>query len=256
MSSIIIFLYSKYIPQARLILETVKKLDYVHTLCVDNELVREIIKRSSIIKHKKVPCFIVIYPNKSVFQYLDNEAILFLNKLIEMENQKLEAAASSKSSVSDILPEVSLENPNNYQQQPVPQPTPPQVTSIKEDVVSAGRYSSKSVQYKKENRGDTQTHSQNDLVNYGSLSSKNNNIAQGSGHEKMAKSSLSNNQSDNLSVIEDLFEEENNDGLLIKETKNTENPTISKKSSMKDIMNDMIAERENFDTTNKKQTPY
>lgn len=255
MSSIIIFLYSKYVPQARLLLETVKKLDYVHTLCVDNQLVREIIKRSSIVKHKKVPCFIVIYPNKSVFQYLDNDAILFLNKLIEMENQKLEAAASSKSSISDILPEVSLENNNNLQQ-PVPQPTPPQVTSIKDDAVPSGRYAPKSVQYKKENRGDNMTHSQNDLVNYTSLASKGNNIKQGNGHESMAKSSLSNNQQDNLSIIEDIFEEENNDGLLIKESKPLDNPTVSKKSSMKDIMNDMIAERENLDNTSKKHTPY
>lgn len=255
MSSIIIFLYSKYVPQARLLLETVKKLDYVHTLCVDNQLVREIIKRSSIVKHKKVPCFIVIYPNKSVFQYLDNDAILFLNKLIEMENQKLEAAASSKSSISDILPEVSLENNNNLQQ-PVPQPTPPQVTSIKDDAVPSGRYAPKSVQYKKENRGDNMTHSQNDLVNYTSLASKGNNIKQGNGHESMAKSSLSNNQQDSLSIIEDILEEENNDGLLIKESKPIDNPTVSKKSSMKDIMNDMIAERENLDNTSKKHTPY
>lgn len=257
MSSIIIFLYSKYVPQARLMLETVKKLDYVHTLCVDNQLVREIIKRSSIVKHKKVPCFIVIYPNKSVFQYLDKDSILFLNKLIEIENQKIEAASSSKSSISDILPELSLENSNNLQQQPIPQPTPPQLTSIKEEAVSSGRYAPKSVQYKKENRGDNITHQQNDLVNYSSLAShnNNNNIKQGSGHELMAKSSLSNNKSTDLSIIEDILEEENN-GLLIKETKNTENPSISKKSSMKDIMNDMIAERENLDTTNKKQTPY
>jgi len=255
MSSIIIFLYSKYVPQARLLLETVKKIDYVHTLCVDNQLVREIMKRSSIVKHKKVPCFIVIYPNKSVFQYLDNDAILFLNKLIEIENQKMQAAASSKSSISDILPEVSLENTNNLEQ-PVPQPPPPQLTSIKDDAVSSGRYAPKSVQYKKENRGDSITHSQNDLVNYGSLAAKGNNIKQGNGHESMAKSSLSNNQQDNLSVIEDIFEEENNDGLLIKESKPLDNPTVSKKSSMKDIMNDMIAEREDLDNTSKKKTPY
>lgn len=254
MSSIIIFLYSKYIPQARLLLETIKKLDYVHTLCVDNQLVRDIIKRSSIVKHKKVPCFIVIYPNKSVFQYVDKESILFLNKLIEMENQKREAAASSKSSVSDILPDVSLEPPSQTQQ-PVPQPSPPQLSSIKEDAVPSGRYAPKSVQYKKENRGDTLTHSQNDLVNYSSLAARNNNISEGVGHENMAKSSISNNnKSDNLAVIEDIFEEEN-DGLLVKESKPTENPSVSKKSSMKDIMNDMIAERENLDTTNKKQKP-
>lgn len=255
MSSIIIFLYSKYVPQARLLLETVKKLDYVHTLCVDNQLVREIVKRSSIVKNKKVPCFIVIYPNKSVFQYLDNDAILFLNKLIQMENQKLEAAASSKSSISDILPEVSLEQPNQTHQ-PVPQPTPPQVVSAKEEAVPSGRYSTKSVQFKKENRGDNFSHSQNDLVNYSSLAARGNNVNQGSGHENMAKSSISNNKPDSLGIIEDIFEEEHNDGLLIKESKPTENPTVSKKTSMKDIMNDMIAERENLDNTNKKQTPY
>lgn len=252
MSSIIIFLYSKYVPQARLLLETIKKMDYIHTLCVDNELVRDIVNRSSLIKHKKAPCFIVIYPNKSVYQYIDDDVISFLNKLIEIENQKHQSVASSKSSISDILPEVSLEDNNNASSH-IAQPTPVNLTSVKKEMAPNGRYSTKSVQFKKENIGDSFSHSEQDLVNY-SLASQNNNIEQGKGHNGLSKSSLSNNStSDNLSIIEDI--EDNDNGLLINDSKPTENPNVSKKTSMKDIMNDMISERENLDTVNKKQIP-
>lgn len=253
MSSIIIFLYSKYVPYIRLMLETIRKIDYIHTLCVDNELVRNIVNKSSIIKNKKVPCFIVIYPNKTVYQYIDNDMMLFLNKLITIENEKIQSAASAKSPVTDLVPEV-FEQPSTNQ--PIPQPTPPKLTPVSEGMKPNSIYSHKSAQFKTENKGDyldTEPMT-SDLVNF-SNEPKRVRFEEGNGHENMAKSSLRSNKSDELAIIEDIMDDGDSE-LLIKESKPSEHPLNTKKTNMKDIMNDMIAERENLDNKNTRNKPF
>jgi hypothetical protein len=86
MSTIVLFLYSKYVPQVKPYLDIIQKLEYIQTLCVDNEQVRKVITQSSLLNVKKVPCFIVINNDQSVYQYTDIGP--FLKKLIEANTPK------------------------------------------------------------------------------------------------------------------------------------------------------------------------
>lgn len=109
MSALILFLYSKYYPNINIILNIVSSIDYIHTMCVDNQRVREVIMRSSLVRVKKVPCFIVVYPNGEVNQYIDEDMSSFVNTILKKNKASPGDKKSLISNLVDDIPETKIE---------------------------------------------------------------------------------------------------------------------------------------------------
>jgi len=89
MSAIVIFFYSKYVPNIQYLIEKVNRLSYCPTICVDNIIVRQKDLASPVMKTKKVPCFVVINPDRTVNQYIDGDLDIFLQRMIEIEEERI-----------------------------------------------------------------------------------------------------------------------------------------------------------------------
>jgi len=132
MSAIVIFFYSKYVPNIQYLIEKVNKLSYCHTICVDNIIVRQKVLASPVIKTKKVPCFVVINPDRTVNQYIDADLDIFLQRMSEIEEEKLKQENQQiqqqqqqqqrrpldKSPISSVLAEEDFQKATLRQQEP------------------------------------------------------------------------------------------------------------------------------------------
>jgi (2Fe-2S) ferredoxin len=95
MSSLILFIYSKYYPQINILLNIISSLPFIHTLCVDNKEVRDSLSNSQLITKKKLPCVLVIFPDGNIYEYVDDELTLFINSLIEKNKPQIQQPVSS-----------------------------------------------------------------------------------------------------------------------------------------------------------------
>lgn len=242
MSSLIVFVYSKQVRNINMLLSQVLKHDFIHTLCIDNEQVHRVMMQTPLLRTKKVPCFVVIYPDKSVVQYLEDDMYSFLAKINDVQE--------SKSKIGQT-PITSLINPAEMKQQPIvfedhtesAIQSNPSLSSNSEIPIAKSKLG-EVVNYTKEKHFKTQPVQKQpqQLLN------------KGEGHENMGKSSLREQpKAKELDVIEDIFEEEDNTGLINfsksseteSQNNNNNNKNNSKKvSDVKSLMNEMMAERD------------
>jgi hypothetical protein len=249
MSSFVIFLYSKQIPYIKVLLDQVLSFDFIHTLCVDNEKVRKVIMASPIVKTKKVPCFIVIYPDQSVIQYMGDEMYAFLRKISDTKKpSKIE-----KSPISSVL-NVQQEQEQQQQEMPsqpsqYPQPVRNEEMAMSSNPSFNAQTESQNSSLKKSNLGEVINYTKEKNFRAQPVQKQSNqNINKGSGHTDMARSSLREVQqpSKDLDVIEDIFEDSGEDDKnLINFSKPSEDTSSKKKvSDVKNLINEMMSQRE------------
>jgi hypothetical protein len=79
----IIFLYSKYSPNCKRLMDTIKSsnLDFFVNLCIDNQIAREKVLKSSF-KIESVPCLIVTYPSGGVEKFEGSSASHWTENLL------------------------------------------------------------------------------------------------------------------------------------------------------------------------------
>lgn len=245
MSTIVLFLYSKYVPLVKPYLETIQKLDYVQTLCVDNEEIRKVVLQASLLKIKKVPCFIVIYPDNRAFQYTDIGT--FLQKLIEANSPKQQKI--EKSLIKNVVDTSQLNQEvydNNNEEEDIRQtnksyPTNSRPISKEQEYErQIDRKSNKSkigeiINYQKE---------KNEKLKPESNTSSRTQIQKGNGHESMGRSSLRETSKEKaFDVIEDIDDEPSEEGLINFGGKNEEKKD-KKISDIKSLVNEMSDQRE------------
>ena len=109
MSALILFLYSKYYPNINILLNLVSSIDYIHTICVDNQRVREVVLRSAMVANKKVPCFLVVFPDGRVNQYCDEDMSSFIESLSKNGKQESGATKTPISNVVESVPQTNIE---------------------------------------------------------------------------------------------------------------------------------------------------
>jgi hypothetical protein len=218
MSTIVIFLYSKYVPQVKPYLEIINNLEYIQTLCVDNEKVRSVILQSSLLNIKKVPCFIVINQNKEVFQYTD--IATFLQKLIKA-NEPPQEKRQEKIEKSPIQSVIELENIKDEQ---------PEIREMQDDYIQTNKsYPTNSKPVSNQHKQEVEVKKSNktsigEIINYQKEKneklkpepqSERTNISKGKGHDEMGRSSLRDNSPKKaFDVIEDIEEESSTEGLI------------------------------------------
>ncbi len=250
MSTIVIFLYSKYVPQVKPYLEIINKLEYIQTLCVDNEHVRKVIMQSSLLKIKKVPCFIVINQNKEVFQYTD--IATFLQKLIQANTpQEKKQEKIEKSPIQNV---VEIEKLQQIQEQ--------EIRDIQEDYIQTNKsYPTNSKPVSSQSKQEVEVKKTNktsigEIINYQKEKNEKlkpesqpqhdrTSIAKGQGHEEMGRSSLRDNSPKKaFDVIEDIEEESSQEGL-INFSKNDGGEKKEKRiSDIKSLVSEMADQRE------------
>lgn len=251
MSTIVIFLYSKYVPQVKPYLEIINKLEYIQTLCVDNENVRKVIMQSSLLNIKKVPCFIVINQNKEVFQYTD--IATFLQKLIQAN--KPQEKRQEKIEKSPIQNVVEIEKLQQIEE--------PDTTQVQDDYIQTNksyptnskpisRQLTQEVEVKKTNKTSI-----GEIINYQKEKNEKlkpetqpqhdrTSIQKGQGHDDMGRSSLRDNSPKKaFDVIEDIEEESSQEGL-INFSKNDGSSEKKEKriSDIKSLVSEMADQRE------------
>jgi len=248
MSTIVIFLYSKYIPQLKPYLEIVNKLEYVQTLCVDNENVKTVIMQSSLLKIKKVPCFIVINKDKNVYQYTDIAA--FLQQLIQANSpQKQEKI--EKSLIQDVIDMGNINQSRQSQQN--------ENEGIKDEIIQTNKSypvnsrpsTKQDVEIKKSNKTSV-----GEIINYQKEKNEKlkpeaqpdkSNIYKGQGHDDMSRSSLRDSSpKKSFDVIEDIEEEESSEGLIsFTKSDNTGSEKKEKRlGDIKSLVSEMADQRE------------
>jgi hypothetical protein len=254
MSSFIIFLYSKQVPQIQALLNQVLSFDFVHTLCIDNDQVRRVMLASPILKTKSVPCFVVIYPDQTVVQYLGTDMIVFLRKLAEARQQQPPSGKIDKSPISAVIDTQSVNEPLSY-----PQPSRDEDLAVTSNpsfnVKTESNNASLSKQHSnKNNVGEVINYTKEKNFRTQPVQKESSSFQKGNGHDGMARSSLretQNKSSEELDVIEDIFENENSSDGLINFSKEMSSETTSAKSNnskkvsdVKNLINEMMAERE------------
>jgi len=248
MSTIVLFLYSKYVPQVKPYLDIIQKLEYIQTLCVDNEQVRKVIAQSSLLNVKKVPCFIVINKDQSVYQYTDIGP--FLKKLIEANTPK-QPEKIEKSPIHNVVEIPPAQQQTQHTQH----------TFEKDDLamVSNKSFPTNSNPHQKEQQFEAKKSNKTsigEIINYQkekneklrpeqSNSSSQSSIQKGIGHDDMGRSSLRETKKE-MSVIEDIEEEETSG--LINFGNNPSNSGSEKKdkriSDIKSLVSEMADQRE------------
>lgn len=244
MSALILFIYSKYYPQINILLNIISSLPFIHTLCVDNKDVRDSLSTSNLLTKKKLPCVFVMFPDGNMFEYIDDELTLFINSLIEKNNQQQSPPVSSQQGPKETktpinrlvqnIPETALDikeevsddefedntssRQNQQQNSQVParqmQQRPmtsnaPKVTNAMNKKSEIGQLINFSENKPTEKKSNSVSRSRSELMNREPVK-----IAKGSGHDSMKTSSLNNdipttknNQTEN-DVIEDIGTEE------------------------------------------------
>jgi hypothetical protein len=251
MSTIVIFLYSKYVPQVKPYLEIINNLEYIQTLCVDNEKIRQVIMQSSLLNIKKVPCFIVINQNKEVFQYTD--VATFLQKLIQANTpQEKRREKIEKSPIQNV---VELEKLQETQQ--------PEIREAHDDYIQTNKsYPTNSKPVSSQSRQDVEVKKSNktsigEIINYQKEKNEKlkpetqphperTSISKGQGHDEMGRSSLRDNSPKKaFDVIEDIEEESSQEGL-INFSKNDGGSEKKEKriSDIKSLVSEMSDQRE------------
>lgn len=228
MSAIILFLYSKYYPNIDILLNIVSSIDYIHTICVDNDRVREVIMRSSLLREKKVPSFVVIFPDRSIHQYVDEDMSTFVESLVSKVENKVKGDGKKTpiNSLVDAIPqapvniqeelEPSIET--EIENEVSPGPRAPMTQSVK-DVPSNKTDIGKLINFSEKNdSGDLPQKKSNSVSRSRSelMNRENVKIQRGKGHEGMNSSSLGTDilatktkeSSSNPNIIEDIGGEE------------------------------------------------
>ena len=228
MSAIILFLYSKYYPNIDILLNIVSSIDYIHTICVDNDRVREVIMRSSLLREKKVPSFVVIFPDRSVHQYVDEDMSTFVESLIAKVENK-EKGDGKKTPINNLVSQIPQSN-SNIQEELEPEieseiekeiggnPAPmsqsiKDVPSNKTDIGKLINFADKNdsgAPSGSQKKSTSVSRSRSELMNRENIK-----IPRGKGHESMNSSSLGTDvlatktkESSNSNIIEDIGEEE------------------------------------------------
>lgn len=225
MSALILFLYSKYYPNINILLNLVSSIDYIHTMCVDNQRVRDVVFRSSMVANKKVPCFLVVFPDGRVNQYCDEDMSSFIESL--SKNGK-EESGKTKTPISNLVPEVPQTNIEIKEEEddeeetheapamggtlpmkqpaPVP-PMPKRKPESKTDIGSLINFTDTNDNSTK--KSSSVSRSRSELMNRENVK-----IAKGQGHGNMKTSSLGTDVSTTKSngidsnVIEDIADED------------------------------------------------
>lgn len=243
MSSLILFIYSKYYPQINILLNIISSLPFIHTLCVDNKDVRESLSNSQLLTKKKLPCVLVIFPDGNIYEYVDDELTLFINSLIEKNKPQVQQQVSSHSGPKESktpinklvqnIPETSLDikeevsddefeddtssqppkkqtqvPPRQMQQRPLTSNVP-KVTNAMSKKSDIGQLINFSENKPAEKKSNSVSRSRSELMNREPVK-----IAKGSGHDTMKTSSLNNdipttkNNQTEIDIIEDIGAEE------------------------------------------------
>lgn len=290
MSAIVIFFYSKYIPNIQYLIEKVNKLNYCHTICVDNIIVRKKVLASPIMKDKRVPCFVVINPDRTVNQYVDNELDMFLQRLIDIEEQKAEQQLQNsqnlqnqetpkrhidKSPINTVLAQEDFTKATLKQQESAKQTShmsnsdmaissnPSSLT--KSDVPIARSKIGEIINY-----NNTKETNQSEIMNYNKEKTfklkpeeqKSAKMNKGQGHDNMGMSSLRpDTKKKDLNVIEDI-DMQDSSGLISfsnattssSQPKNPKDEKTDKKvSEFKSMVNQMMQQRESMMDTMRKE---
>ena len=241
MSSLILFIYSKYYPQINILLNIISSLPFIHTLCVDNKEVRDSLSNSQLITKKKLPCVLVIFPDGNIYEYVDDELTLFINSLIEKNKPQIQQPVSSgptetKTPINRLvqnIPESSLDineevsddefedntspqDPKQQSQVPVRQmqqrpltANVPKVNNAMSKKSDIGQLINFSENKPAEKKSNSVSRSRSELMNREPVK-----IAKGSGHNTMKTSSLNNdipttkNNQTEIDIIEDIETED------------------------------------------------
>jgi hypothetical protein len=249
MSTIVLFLYSKYIPQVKPYLDIIQKLDYVQTLCVDNEKIRQVILESSLLNIKKVPCFIVINKDNSVYQYTD--VPVFLQKLIEANQPRQESVPQKieKSPITKVI------DTSQIIDEPLDMQSDNDIIQTNKSFPSHSRPISKEQDFERQERPDRKSSNRSnvgEIINYQKEKNEKlrpeqvtkTNINKGTGHDDMGRSSLrESSKKKEFDVIEDISEDESTEGLINFSAKSEEKKE-KKISDIKSLVNEMSDARE------------
>ena len=246
MSAIVIFFYSKYVPNIQYLIEKVNRLNYCHTICVDNIIVRQKVLASPVMRTKKVPCFVVINPDRTVNQYIDNELDIFLQRMIEIEEQRIQQTQQQqqlqnteqpkrhidKSPISSVLAQEDYQKAS-LKQQEITKPTQQNVSNsdmavssnpssfTKSDVPIARSKIGEIINYNTNSNKEANPAS-SDVMNFNKEKTfklkpeeqKTAKMNKGQGHDGMSMSSLRpDTKKKDLSVIEDI-DMEDSSGLI------------------------------------------
>jgi len=242
MSAIVIFFYSKYVPNIQYLIEKVNRLSYCHTICVDNIVVRQKVLASPVIKTKRVPCFIVINPDRTVKQYLDADLDIFLNHMNEIEEEKRrqenqqnqqqqnlqQRRPIDKSPISSVLAEEDFQKATLRQQEPQKPQAPMNKSNsdmaissnpsslTKSDVPIARSKIGEIINYNQTNQSQSskeQSTTSSDIMNFNKEKTfklkpeeqQSAKMSKGQGHDGMGMSSLRpDTKKKDLNVIEDI----------------------------------------------------
>ncbi len=289
MSAIVIFFYSKYIPNIQYLLEKINRLSYCHTICVDNQIVRKQVLASPILRTKRVPCFVVINPDRTINQYIDNDLHMFLQRMIDIEEQKViqsqteqqqqqpQKRVIDKSPINSVLQQEDFQRSAQKQQQPREEPmvqsnndmaissNPSSLT--KSDVPIARSKIGEIINY---NSNQNQTNN-NEIMNYNKDKTlklkpeeqKSAKMNKGQGHDNMlGMSSLRpDSKKTDIGVIEDIDVNDqsglisfSNANISTTQPKNPKDDKNDKKvSEFKSIVNQMMQQRESMMDTMRKE---
>jgi len=264
MSAIILFLYSKYYPNIDILLNIVSSIDYIHTICVDNERVREVITRSSLLKEKKIPCFVVIFPDRSVHQYYDEDMSTFVESLIaKVENKEKgdgkktpinNLVAQIPQTVSNIQeelePEIEFEIEKEISGNPAPMSQSiKDIPNNKTDIGKLINFSDKNDSTgssASQKKSGSVSRSRSDLMNRENIK-----IPRGKGHDSMNSSSLGTDilatkskESSNSNIIEDIGDEEQTMSFSPDDTNSQIKNTHKSKQDLKTIAMEMANGRD------------
>jgi len=229
MSALILFLYSKYYPNISILLNIVSSIDYIHTLCIDNKRVREVIMRSSAVSVKKVPCFIVIFPDKTIHQYIGEDMTTFMETLVKKDDEKVQVEGSKTpiNRLVEKVPETQIDITEENDEDDAGNEILKELEELSSKVPSS--MIKQNVENKRANKTDIGS-----LINFKESQAPSNNkkssnvsrsrsdlmnrenvkIARGKGHETMNSSSLGNdislskNKESPSNVIEDIEAEQ------------------------------------------------
>lgn len=281
MSALILFLYSKYYPNINILLNLVSSIDYIHTICVDNTRVRDVIMKSSLVSSKRIPCFIVIFPDKTVHQYADEQMSTFMNTLLEKQ-KNMQSNGKSKTPISNLVEnvpddiseirdeddedeeddeevEIVVEKPESAlpRRKPIPQ-APSQQQGPSSSQPSKNKKGSKtdvgslinfSDSQQKQNKSNNVSRSRSELMNRENIQ-----IAKGKGHDNMLSSSLGTDiattkkNGTGSNVIEDIGDDEETIQFTSEETSGMVKNTHKSKTDIKSIAMEMATAR--GETTN------